>query len=191
MNKLISIPKTSPIVLDIKEEIPVEDIFEMKKEIQEEYEGEQEPDSPIPPVEQEIKEPCKKNLDKKKKVPSEKQLAHLERIRLKSLETRRQKAKLKAEQKFGGVIEKPKPVQEIINETIQSIPKQEQIKLDDIKNLIDTSIYNAFEKNKIERENAIQQKQYELNKEKELYDIKYNKAKNLLKPNKNKMSPFF
>ncbi len=181
MNKFPKIP-------EIKEEVPVEPESESEEEIVEEKvqkpaneifrmdedeSSDEEPEHPPPPI------PIKKEPVKKER--SKKQLEHLEKIRVKAMETRKAKAKIKAAEKKLKEDEKKRIRQEKQNikhlkekESSEradlilkaSVPEQ-KISLNDIETIVDNSLLkhtNARKAELEERERQLKLQQDELDK---------------------------
>ena len=181
MNKFPKIP-------EIKEEVPVEPEIEVeseeeKEEVEprkaseifrmddDEESSDEEHELPPPPI------PIKK-VEPVKKERSKKQLEHLERIRVKAMETRKAKAKIKAAEKQLKDDEKKRIRQEkqnlkhqkekISSERAELILKSHvptpQISLNDIETIVDNSLLKHTNARKAELEEALKKQQDELDK---------------------------
>jgi hypothetical protein len=177
MNKFPKIP-------EIKEEVPNEpeiEIEESEEEVEprkaseifkmDEESSDEEHELPPPPI------PIKK-VEPVKKERSKKQLEHLERIRVKAMETRKAKAKIKAAEKQLKDDEKKRIRQEkqyakhqkekISSERAELILKshvpQPQISLNDIETIVDNSLLKHTNARKAELEEALKKQQDELDK---------------------------
>jgi len=177
MNKFPKIP-------EIKEEVPIEpeiEIEESEEEVEprkaseifkmDEESSDEEHELPPPPI------PIKK-VEPVKKERSKKQLEHLERIRVKAMETRKAKAKIKAAEKQLKDDEKKRIRQEkqyakhqkekISSERAELILKshvpQPQISLNDIETIVDNSLLKHTNARKAELEEALKKQQDELDK---------------------------
>jgi len=179
MNKFPKIP-------EIKEEVPIEPEIETEEEEEneeveprkaseifkmDEESSDEEHELPPPPI------PIKK-VEPVKKERSKKQLEHLERIRVKAMETRKAKAKIKAAEKQLKDDEKKRIRQEkqyakhqkekISSERAELILKshvpQPQISLNDIETIVDNSLLKHTNARKAELEEALKKQQDELDK---------------------------
>jgi hypothetical protein len=177
MNKFPKIP-------EIKEEVPIEpeiEIEESEEEVEprkaseifkmDEESSDEEHELPPPPI------PIKK-VEPVKKERSKKQLEHLERIRVKAMETRKAKAKIKAAEKQLKDEEKKRIRQEkqyakhqkekISSERAELILKSHvpppQISLNDIETIVDNSLIKHTNARKAELEEALKKQQDELDK---------------------------
>jgi hypothetical protein len=177
MNKFPKIP-------EIKEEVPIEpeiEIEESEEEVEprkaseifkmDEESSDEEHELPPPPI------PIKK-VEPVKKERSKKQLEHLERIRVKAMETRKAKAKIKAAEKQLKDDEKKRIRQEkqyakhqkekISSERAELILKshvpQPQISLNDIETIVDNSLIKHTNARKAELQEELKKQQDELDK---------------------------
>jgi len=179
MNKFPKIP-------EIKEEVPIEPEIETEEEEEneeveprkaseifrmDEESSDEEHELPPPPI------PIKK-VEPVKKERSKKQLEHLERIRVKAMETRKAKAKIKAAEKQLKDDEKKRIRQEkqdakhkkekISSERAELILKSHvpppQISLNDIETIVDNSLIKHTNARKAELEEALKKQQDELDK---------------------------
>jgi hypothetical protein len=177
MNKFPKIP-------EIKEEVPIEPEIETEEEEEEveprkaseifkmdEESSDEEHELPPPPI------PIKK-VEPVKKERSKKQLEHLERIRVKAMETRKAKAKIKAAEKQLKDDEKKRIRQEkqyakhqkekISSERAELILKshvpQPQISLNDIETIVDNSLLKHTNARKAELQEELKKQQDELDK---------------------------
>lgn len=182
MNKFPKIPKVEePEVEEPEEEeeeievpkqkVPMNEIFKMDED---ESSSDEEPEIPKPAI------PIKKEAPAKKE-RSAKQLAHLERIRVKAAETRRQKTLLKAVEKKTKEEEKKKQREEKqaerdmkrteITERANKIlkqapePKEPLFSLNDIETIVSRSVDNALLKHTNQRKAELEVKQKEVQKE--------------------------
>ncbi len=171
IKEVIEVPVEPEIESEEEEEIvqkPANEIFKMDEE---EESSDEEHELPPPPI------PIKK-VEPVKKERSKKQLEHLERIRVKAMETRKAKAKIKAAEKQLKDDEKKRIRQEkqnlkhqkekISSERAELILKSHvptpQISLNDIETIVDNSLLKHTNARKAELEEALKKQQDELDK---------------------------
>jgi hypothetical protein len=175
IKEVIEVPVEPEIESESEEEIvqkPANEIFKMNEE---EESSDEEHELPPPPI------PIKK-VEPVKKERSKKQLEHLEKIRVKAMEARKQKAKIKAaekkikdDEKIRIRREKQAKKDAIISEgskraeSILKVPEpQQQISLNDIETIVD----NALVKHTNIRKAELEEKQKLLKAEQDALDRK-------------------
>jgi hypothetical protein len=175
MNKFPKIPEVVEEPEEEEEEIEVpkqklhmNEIFKMDED---ESSSDEEPEIPKPAI------PIKKEAPAKKE-RSAKQLAHLERIRVKAAETRRQKTLLKSVEKKTKEEEKKKQreekqaerdmkrteITERANKILNHAPEP-RFSLNDIETIVSRSVDNALLKHTNQRKAELEVKQKEVQKE--------------------------
>jgi len=175
IKEVIEVPVEPEIESESEEEIvqkPANEIFKMNEE---EESSDEEHELPPPPI------PIKK-VEPVKKERSKKQLEHLEKIRVKAMEARKQKAKIKAaekkikdDEKIRIRREKQAKKDAIISEgskraeSILKVPEpQQQISLNDIETIVD----NALVKHSNARKAELEEKQKLIKAEQDALDRK-------------------